>query len=227
MADGRSSRRLSLRRGETFCFASSSRRIAALSRWHVGCDGGRKMLVVLTRNMLVLHVCHRKAACSSSSTVLVQHVLPTPGSGAAPPVLLRIVQHELLLRLLRLLQPRRLLPRHPRPKRTWRWRMASDLRRPRVQRARSTRCWKTRASSLRRAARACSAARTRTPPRRRGMPRPAARSEWLMMCFTRSLRAGRPQAVFWAAGASRFYTCCRSFFWPVCARGTCARSRWG
>ena len=173
MAGGRSrsSRQPSLRRGETFCFASSSRRIAALSRWHVGCDGDRKTLVVLSRNMLVLHVCLRKAACSSSSAVLIQHVLPTTSSGAAPPVLLRIVQHELLLLLLRLLQPRRLLPRHPRPKRTWRWRrMVGNLRRPRVQRARSMRCWKTRASSLRRAARACSAAHTRTPPRRRGMP---------------------------------------------------------
>ena len=98
------------------------------------------MLVVRSRNMLVLIVGRRKAVGDSSAAQIL-HANPIIGSGAAlidPRVIMRKEQQ---LRPLRLLQLQRLLHRQrARPFRTRPWAMASDLRRPRALHARSMRC---------------------------------------------------------------------------------------
>ena len=100
------------------------------------------MLPQKERMMVELPLGRLVVVQGSSGAALIQHVARTISSGAASTVQLRIALRRLLLQL-RLLQPLRPLPRRVRPIRTWRWRMASDLRRPRAQRARSSLCWKT------------------------------------------------------------------------------------
>ena len=191
------------------------------------------MLVVHSRKVVELPMRHREVECSSSNAVLFQHAVPTTSSVAPRLGLLGVTLSGLQLRvwLLRLLRPQQLLPRHPRPNRTCRWRMVSDLRRPRVLHARSTRCCKTRAISSRRAARVCNAAPTRTPPRRRGTPRRAARSEWPMMCVADAAEAALParceraaRRLFFVRQVLHVSTRAAALFFGLFARAACVRA---